>query len=252
MFDMLKIRLRHGNQTIPDIRKTRPPERFRGFPVIGGGECGDCSRCGEICPTGAISTGPVRMDLGKCILCGDCREACPRSAIEFTNSPRMAASSRDRLVIGADIAPEEYEKTAIAVREEIRRLFGRSLKLRSVSAGGCNACEMELNACSNVNFDMGRFGIDIVASPRHADGLVVTGPVTKNMAAALEDTWRATSEPRILIAAGACAVSGGLFSASEEIDRAFFDRHQADLFIPGCPFHPLTFINGVLDLLGRK
>ena len=110
---------------------------------------------------------------------------------------------------------------------------------------------MELNACSNANFDMGRYGIEFVASPRHADGIVVTGPVTKNMAKALEDTFFACPAPRILIVVGACAISGGIYQDSEELDRTFFDRHTPDLYIPGCPAHPLTIINGILEFLGR-
>ncbi|HPN64944.1 MAG TPA: NADH:ubiquinone oxidoreductase, partial [Candidatus Goldiibacteriota bacterium] len=126
------------------------------------------------------------------------------------------------------------------------------LKLRQVSAGGCNGCEMELNACSNVNFDMGRFGIDFVASPRHADGIVITGPVTKNMAPALEDTYKSIPLPKIIIAAGTCAISGGVFKDSDALDRSFFEKHKIDLYVPGCPVHPLTFVNGVLKLIGRK
>lgn len=252
MFDLLKIRYHQGDQAIPDLRKARPYDQFRGMPLIRAARCGDCTRCAEVCPTRAITPDGPHIDLGRCLLCGDCRDACPEKAIEFSNSPRLAASSRERLRVGPDLSPEEYERTAVVVREEIRKLFGRSLKLRSVSAAGCNACEMELNACGNVNFDMGRFGIDVVASPRHADGVVVTGPVSRNMAAALEDTLSATPEPRIVIAAGACAISGGVFEDSTEIDRSFFERHPVDLFIPGCPIHPLTFVNGVMDFLGRK
>jgi Ni,Fe-hydrogenase III small subunit len=108
---------------------------------------------------------------------------------------------------------------------------------------------MELNACSNVNFDMGRFGIDIVASPRHADGIVITGPISENMAKAVEDCYISTPEPKLIILMGACAISGGVFSLAKAIDRTFIDKHQIDLYIPGCPVHPLTFINGILDYL---
>jgi Ni,Fe-hydrogenase III small subunit len=139
----------------------------------------------------------------------------------------------------------------ITPRDEIKRLFSRSLKLRSVSAGGCNGCELELNALSNVNFDMGRFGIGFVASPRHADGVVVTGPATQNMAYALEETVRAVPEPRLLILAGTCAISGGLFKDSPAIDRSFLTRHRPDLYIPGCPVHPLTALKALLKFLGR-
>ena len=144
-----------------------------------------------------------------------------------------------------------YKKRAWESRLSVRRLFGRSFKLRSVSAGGCGACEWELNATTNVNFDMQRFGFDIVASPRHADAVIVTGPVSSNMAEALADTWEATPAPKLLILMGACAISGGVFASSEAIDRSFLDKHRPDIFIPGCPPHPLTVINAILDYLGK-
>jgi Ni,Fe-hydrogenase III small subunit len=124
------------------------------------------------------------------------------------------------------------------------------MKLRSVSAGGCNGCEMEINALSNVNFDFGRYGIDVVASPRHADALVLTGPISANMAQALELAWQAMPEPKIVIAAGACAISGGVFAQSDALERDFLQRHPPALYVPGCPIHPLTFITGLMDLLG--
>ena len=135
-----------------------------------------------------------------------------------------------------------------SVRPEIRQLFGRSLKLRQVSAGGDNSCEWELNAANNVQFDMSRFGIEFVASPRHADGLVITGPITANMAEALQICYDAIPEPKIVVLAGTDAISGGVFAGSQSIDRSFLDRVKVDLYIPGNPVHPLTFINGLLNL----
>ena len=158
----------------------------------------------------------------------------------------MASTARGGLLLreGRDITPETAARG-------IRSLFGRSLKLRSVSAGGCNGCEMELNALGNINFDMGRFGIEFVASPRHADGLVISGTTTRAMAHALEATYEAVSKPKLLILFGACAISGGIFQGSEQLAREFMEKHKIDLYIPGCPPHPLTFINGLLAYLGR-
>jgi len=194
----------------------------------------------------AIELDPVRIDLGRCTLCGDCAPACPTGKLSYDNDFRLAATRREALVVSAarpSIDPVE-------VSAELRRRFGRSLKLRSVSAGGCNGCELEVNALSNVNFDIGRYGIDFVASPRHADGLVLTGPVTRNMAEALQLTWDAMPEPKLVIAVGACAISGGPFAGSQALDRTFLDRFAPSLYVPGCPPHPLTFVSGILDLLG--
>ena len=138
----------------------------------------------------------------------------------------------------------------VAVSQALRDMFGRSLKLRSVSTGGCNACELELNALGNVNFDLGRYGIEFVASPRHADALVLSGPLTANMDQALELCWAGMPEPKFVIAFGACAISGGPYQASTALDRAFLTRNVPVLYLPGCPPHPLTFVNGIMDLLG--
>ena len=163
----------------------------------------------------------------------------------------MSVNERNSLIIteGADIPlalnPE-------VIRKEIHSFFGSSLKLRQVSAGGDNSCELELNACGNVNFDMGRFGIEFVASPRHADGIVITGPITKNMAEPLQICYDAIPDPKIIILAGVDAISGGIFAGSPALDRSFLDKHKIDLYVPGNPVHPLTFINGVLSLIGRE
>ena len=146
-------------------------EQFRGFPILKGG----CTVDETVCPTGALKANPLSIDLGKCTLCG----ACKGEAVQFSNYYKLTADKRDKLIITEGMTPEEFEKAAIQARKEIRRVFSKSLKLRQVSAAGCNGCEMELNACSNCNFDMGRFGIDFVASPRHADGLVITGPISE-------------------------------------------------------------------------
>ncbi|MGL4370565.1 MAG: hypothetical protein ACRCUT_12965, partial [Spirochaetota bacterium] len=251
MFDLLKARARHGYQAIKDIPGAVVNPRYRGFPVIDEARAGaELPSVIEQCPSRAILDSPLRVDMGRCVFCGQC--ARQTQALSFTNFNHTAATSRDALVIGGGMTPELYKKTAVESRTQIHSLFGRSLKLRSVSAGGCNGCEMELNAASNVNFDMGRYGIDMVASPRHADGLIITGPVTENMAGALEDTWKAIPSPKIVIALGTCAISGGLFEKSPAVNRRFFDSVKVDLYLPGCPAHPLTIVNGIIDYLGRR
>jgi Ni,Fe-hydrogenase III small subunit/Pyruvate/2-oxoacid:ferredoxin oxidoreductase delta subunit len=251
---LLRTRLHLGRQTIawPD-GPVRFPERFRGRPALDPARCTEgCSACQEVCPTEAISSaakGALALDTGACTFCGLCQEACPEEAIVFTRDYRLAARTRDGLVVQGD-----EPQLAAALEEKMRRLFGRSLKLRQVSAGGCSGCEAELNAAGNVQFDLSRFGIQFVASPRHADGLVVTGPVTENMRAALLATWEATPAPRLLIAVGACACSGGPLAGSPVCADGLagvIPGVPVDLWIPGCPPHPITLLDGLLRLLGR-
>lgn len=143
-------------------------------------------------------------------------------------------------------------RLAAALSEEIRRVFGRSLKLRQVSAGGCNGCEVDINVLGTTVYDMGRFGIQIVASPRHADGVLVTGPVSENMRLALLKTWEATPPPKLAVAVGACALSGGLFRDHPAVHNGARAFLPLDLYIPGCPPHPLTILDGLLRLLKRR
>ena len=242
MLDTLKLRIYQGQQFIKDIPNAQMREQFRGFPIIT-----EANVDTTICPTGAISNSPLSIDMGKCTFCGACSKKC--EAIKFSNYYKLASTDRQKLIITEGMLAEEYNKTAFEVRKEIKKVFGKSLKLRQVSAGGCNGCEMELIACSNVNFDMGRFGIDFVASPRHADGIVTTGPISENMAYALEDCYKSTPDPKVVILCGACAISGGVFQNSTKLNREFLEKHPIDLYIPGCPVHPLTFINAIFDFI---
>jgi Ni,Fe-hydrogenase III small subunit len=187
------------------------------------------------------------MDLGKCIFCGECATACPHEAITFTTEARLATRTREELILTAG---DEY-RLATSLDEKMRRLFGRSLKLREVSAGGCNACEADTNVLSTIGWDLGRFGIQFVASPRHADGIFVTGPVSENMREALLKTYAAVPEPKLVIACGACAINGGPFQGHYEVHNGVTNLLPVDLFIPGCPPHPLTILDGLLRLLGR-
>lgn len=249
----LRMKFFHGKQYIPNIRKASIDSRHRGLPILSKEKCASsCLECKNCCPVNAINEEKLEIDLGKCIFCGDCERICSNQAIKFSTFYKISTTERASLIVKADMTEDDYYKQAIMAKRKIKSLFGRSLKLRQVSTGGCNGCEFELNACSNSNFDMGRFGIEIVASPRHADGLLITGTTTENMAAALIDAYESVPDPKIVILAGACAISGGVFQNSDALDRSFLDKHPIDLYIPGCPVHPLTVINGILDFIGHK
>jgi Ni,Fe-hydrogenase III small subunit len=247
MFNTFKIMYHQGKQFIPDLRKAKVPGIFRGRPEISSVNARYTALEGS-CPTNAILLNPVRIDLGKCTFCGECSRLFPEK-VRFTTDYKIASNERSRLIISEGVT-EPVSLNPGLTRREIQKMFRGSLKLRQVSAGGDNSCELELNACGNVNFDMGRYGIEFVASPRHADGIVITGPISKNMAEALQITYDATPSPKIIILAGTDAISGGIFEGSPALDRRFLEDHHIDLYVPGNPVHPLTFINGVMDLLG--
>lgn len=249
MFDNIKIVYHQGKQFIPDVTKAKVPGIFRGRPVISSEKVNEAELL-ELCPVDAISASPVSIDLGKCTFCGECAKKFPNK-VRFTTDYKIATNERDWLIVkeGDD---EPVEVNPETVRSEIHRLFGGSLKLRQVSAGGDGSCEWELNASNNVQFDMSRFGIDFVASPRHADGIVITGPITENMAKSVQICYDAVPEPRIIVLVGTDAISGGILSSSAAIDRSFLDKYHVDLYIPGNPAHPLTIINGLLDLTRKR
>ncbi|TAL81257.1 MAG: NADH:ubiquinone oxidoreductase [Bacteroidetes bacterium] len=249
MLNTLKILYHQGKQYIPDLRNAKVPGIFKGRPEISS-EKTDGFALADVCPTGAILAEPVKIDLGKCTFCGECARLFP-GKIHFTTDYKLATNNRERLII-SEGAVKQITLNTDLIRNEIRKLFSGSLKLRQVCAAGDNSCELELNACGNVNFDMGRYGIEFVASPRHTDGIVITGPISKNMAEPLKITYDATPSPKIIILAGTDAISGGIFEGSPALDRKFIEENHIDLYVPGNPVHPLTFINGVMDLLGIK
>jgi Ni,Fe-hydrogenase III small subunit len=255
MFDVVRARIKQGYRTLSFPKGPSPqlPASFRGCPVIGcGGE--ECARsCIASCPTSALTAGDtardgtIQLDLGRCIFCGKCAGGCERGGIKFSTEFSLASSTREGLSVGS----KNTRPSVTRLDDKRLKLFGKSLRLRQVSAGGCNACEADTNVLTTVAWDLRRFGIDFVASPRHADGLLVTGPVTKNMIHALHNTYEAIAGPKLVIAVGSCAVSGGLFKTHEETLDGVNQLLPVDLHIPGCPPHPLTILDGLLRLLGK-
>lgn len=251
MFEQLKARRRQGMRTMsyPDGPPPSLPERFAGLPVVSPASPEAAAAAAGACPFGALGLGPsggLRLDLGHCLFCRACREALPASPVRFGGGHQLAARNREDLVRvpGRDAAPAAF-RGALAAR------FGRSFKLRQVSAGGCNACEADANVLTTLAWDLGRFGIDFTASPRHADGLLVTGPVTLNMREALLRTYDAVPDPKAVIAVGACAIGGGPYRGCPEVCGGVGELLPVDLYVPGCPPHPLTLFDGLLRLLGR-
>jgi len=248
-----------------------------GFPVIDFSRCTACDECARVCPTAAIQSSTIEPDrkmvslsYASCIQCRACVEECPEQAIEVSHDVEVAAYSREQLAQTASFTVDRttgratfegaerqpgptLAESAERLRQRILGRFGRSLHVRQVDAGSCNACEMEIAATTNPIYDLERYGIHLVASPRHADLLLVTGPVTRNMEIALRRTYEATPEPRVVVAVGACGCSGGVFGEETYAAIGGVDRVlPVDVYIPGCPPRPQAILNGLLVAMGIR
>jgi len=243
MLDTLKNRFQQGYRTSnypkQDIRLS---ERYRGVPTINKEAPSDLIiRCARACPQDAIDSEKKMVDMGRCIFCGTCERVSGGQFISFTNNFECSVAEKAHLLTDGNI-PD----LAAHSKQHFKKLFGRSLQLRQVSAGGCNACEADLNVLSTPFFDLARFGINFVASPRHSDGLVVTGPISRNMKTALLQTYEAMPAPKVVIAVGSCAITGGPFRGSPEVSEGLDTILPVDLYIPGCPSHPMTNLHALL------
>lgn len=244
---MLKVIKNRKEQGCKTSKYPKEPinlyHRFRGLPTINR-DCRDelVQKCVEICPQDAIDAAEKTIDLGRCTFCGHCEQIEDGGFVKFSENFGLGTASRSELITDGTL-PD----LATHSKQHFKKLFGRSLQLRQVSAAGCNSCEADTNVLNTPFFDLSRFGIDFVASPRHADGIHVTGPVSRNMKQALIDTYDAVPSPKIVIASGACSISGGPFYGSKEILGDLNRLVPVDLYIPGCPPHPLTTLHALLN-----
>ncbi|WP_370575508.1 NADH-quinone oxidoreductase subunit NuoB [Methanomethylovorans sp.] len=238
------------------------PVGFRGEPNIDPDRCTFCGDCVDICPAGVIQlTGEKESDeniltlaCDGCIFCGRCEEVCTNGAIKLTQEYELASKTRENLLLqvgGKQKVDEETEIMGQRLHSKIKNIFGRSLSIREVHAGSCNGCEVEVNALTNPIYDIERFGMHIVASPRHADMLLVTGPVSRNMELALLKTYEATPEPKLVAAMGSCACNGGIFGNTYASGGGVDKFLPVDVYIAGCPPRPQAVIFGIMMAIDK-
>ncbi len=243
MLSVLKNRFEQGYRTCT-YPKEKPAvfPRYRGRPDINkDADPSVVQACVDACPQDAIDAANKTIDMGRCVFCGTCERVSEKTFVSFTGDFEISTANRSDLITDGTL-PDLARHS----KQHFKKLFGRSLQLRQVSAAGCNACEADLNVLATPFFDLARFGINFVASPRHADAIVVTGPVSRNMKTALLQTYEAVPEPRVVIAVGSCTIMGGPFYGSPEVASGLESILPVDLFIPGCPPHPLTNLHGFL------
>ncbi len=243
MLNTLKNRFEQGYRTTPYPKeKIELWKRYRGRPTIDKDASADMvERCANECPQDAINAEKRVIDMGRCIFCGTCERVSEGRFVSFTEDFEISVAEKEHLLTDGSLP-----SLADHSRQHFKKLFGRSLQLRQVSAAGCNACEADLNVLATPFFDLARFGINFVASPRHSDAIVVTGPISRNMKTALLQTYEAVPEPKVVIAVGSCTLTGGPFRGSPEITEGLDSLLPVDLFIPGCPPHPLSNLHALL------
>ncbi len=243
--------LRRGRLTESEICPELP-EEASGLPCVGEAPCRGvgCRRCVEVCPMDAITVsedeagGAVALDLGRCLGCGECVAACPSGTLGRDRSTRTAVRTREDLI-------RSNRATDGPARRPDDSPFRRSLHVREVSTG-CSAADLEVLASTNAVFDVARFGIHFVASPRFADALLVTGPVGKAMREPLRRCYDAMAEPRIVVAVGVSAISGGPHAGGYAEANGVGDIVPVDCYVPGEPPHPWSVIHGLLVAMGRE
>ena len=243
MLNVLKNRFEQGCKTSKYPKaKVELPRRYNGRPNLAQDAPGELiTRCADACPHDALDAEHKTLDMGRCTACGVCERLSEGKFVRFTQEFETATADRQALVTDGSL-PD----LAAHSKQHFKKLFGRSLQLRQISAAGCNACEADLNVLATPFFDLARFGINFVASPRHSDAMVVTGPISRNMKAAVLSTYEAMPAPKAVIAVGNCTISGGIFRGSPEIADGLESLLPVDLFIPGCPPHPMTNLHALL------
>lgn len=247
--------LRQGNASTawPAPGSSDGQEGTLGMPRVHEEACQpDCRACAEVCPTNAISVPAdgattLSVDYGRCIVCQLCTEVCPTGAMVPSNDWAFGVSDRNDLRLRSPPATCVPQPTV----DPARRTFRRSLHIRHVDAGSCNGCESELQALNNPFYNLHRFGIFFTPSPRFADLLLVTGPVTKALLEPLRTTYAAMPEPRWVVAVGTCAVSGGIAEGGPTCGHGLEGVLPVDLWLPGCPPNPAAIIQALLNFLGR-
>jgi Ni,Fe-hydrogenase III small subunit/Pyruvate/2-oxoacid:ferredoxin oxidoreductase delta subunit len=260
MYNIAKKFFQHGIVTVNYPKTPITADFITGKPVVDPEKCQLCRTCIGQCPTRALAPADhaqskISVSLDRCIFCTVCEEVCPNGAVRMSGQFELAVARKSEITHGESkdqggfVSGDLLESIGRMLNAQIRKRFGRSLQIREVDAGSCNGCDNEANALNGPYNDIERLSISFVASPRHADMLLVTGPVSKNMELALVKTYQATPNPKLVVAVGSCACSGGIFSGSYAAKNGVDNILPVDVYIPGCPPRPQAIIYGILKAI---